>query len=222
MISVVLCSESEEFRLYFEHHINAQEDMSVVVSAKSVANILEFAALHNPDVILLDVHTGETDGIFATKEIAKTMPDSKIIIIAPDEDDELPIECYSAGAVDYLVWGDGEENILNSIRNAYANEFFVGRSIAHKVQRLFEKGKSLETGALFYVDNMTKLTNRERIILHHLYEGKKRRKIAQEEFSSEETVKFHIRNILKKTGFASVSELVRFLKQSGIMEKFSL
>ena len=58
----------------------------------------------------------------------------------------------------------------------------------------------------------------EKIILEQLYQKKKRKKIAEENFMSEETVKIHIRHILRKLEFDSTAEMIRELEVMGVME----
>lgn len=223
MIKVMLCDDMEDIRQYFEWKINSQEDMKVVAMAESGKQAVTMALTHKPDVILMDVQMAEAaDGIMATEEIMSLMPDMKIIMLTIHNDDELLIESYVAGAVDYLIKETDAETIYDTIRSAYSNKYFVGKVIAQKVKEKFSRGRAFETSALFFINNMSRLTNGEWKILHYLYDGKKRKEIAEAEFLSEETVKFHIRNILKKMGFATTAEMISFLKDFGVMEKFKL
>ena len=75
---------------------------------------------------------------------------------------------------------------------------------------------------MFFINNMSKLTNSEWKILKCIYDGKKRKEIANELVLSDETVKFHTRNILKKLQFPTTAEAVAFLKKMQIIEKFNL
>jgi DNA-binding NarL/FixJ family response regulator len=93
------------------------------------------------------------DGIMATEEIMSLMPDMKIIMLTIHNDDELLIESYVAGAVDYLIKETDAETIYDTIRSAYSNKYFVGKVIAQKVKEKFSRGRAFETSALFFINN---------------------------------------------------------------------
>ncbi len=219
----MVCDDMEEIRQYFEWLINSQEDMQAVPGAESGKQAVEYAQKYKPDVILMDVQMEEaTDGIRATSDIIEMMPDVRVIMLTIHKDDGLLIDSYVAGAVDYIIKETEVETIYDTIRLAYSNKYFVGRTIARAVKERFNRGRDMEASALYFINNMSRLTNGEWKILHHLYSGKKRREIAEIEVLSEETVKFHIRNILKKLRFSSTAEMISFLKDFGVLEKFKL
>lgn len=223
MIRVMLCDDMEEIRQYFEWIINSQDDMSVVAMAQSGKEAIEIAKEVKPDIILMDVQMEEErDGIAATEEISSILPDVKIIMLTIHSNDKLLIDSYIAGAVDYLIKETQTDVICETIRNAASSKNFVGTIISQKIKEKIKREKSFEYSAIFFINNMTKMTNAEWKTLKLLYNGKKRKDIAKEEVVSEETVKFHIRNILKKLNFTSTTEMVSFLKKTGIIEKFNL
>ena len=73
---------------------------------------------------------------------------------------------------------------------------------------------------VFFVNKLSKLTVSEWRVLRLLYEGKKRREISAQEVLSEETVKLHIRHILRKLDFATTKELVNYLKEIHFLDYF--
>ena len=223
MIKVMLCDDMNEIRQYFEWVINGQSDMEVIATARSGAEAVNKAMECKPDIILMDVQMNDArDGIDATKQITKCLPDTKVIMLTIHNDDDFLIDSYVAGAVDYMIKETEVDVICDTIRSAYSNKYFVGSVIAQTVKEKFNRERSYELSVMYFINNMSRLTNAEWRILKFLYDGKKRKDIAEAEVLSEETVKFHIRNILKKLNFASSAEMVRFLKELGIFEKFNL
>lgn len=223
MIKVMLCDDMEEIREYFEWIVNSQDDMSVVATAQSGREAVETASRCKPDVILMDVQMEEIkDGIVATEKLNKMLPDVKVIMVTIHNDEKILIDSYVAGAVDYILKESAAEVVCDTIRRAFSNENFLGTTIAQKVKDRIKRSIEFEYSALFFINKMSNLTSAEWKILKHLYNGKKRKDIAKEETLSEETIKYHIRNMLKKLNFSSTDEMVNFLKTTGVIEKFNL
>ncbi len=219
----MICDDMEEIRDYYKWIIDSQEEMSVVACAASGKEACVLAEETKPDIVLMDIQMDEAnDGIGATERIVQALPDVKVIVLTIHNDDELLIDAYTAGAVDYIIKDTDSSVVLKTIRSAYANKYFVGTTIAKKVKESFNREREYEKSLMYFINNMSQLTNAEWKILRLLYSGKKRKEISRDEVLSEETVKFHIRNILKKMGFSSTADMISYLKKIGIIEKFNL
>ena len=221
---IMLCDDIKSIREYFEKIINQQEDMEVIYGAASGQEAVEYLAGAGelPDIILMDIQMeDEKAGITATRQIHERHPQIKILMLTIHENDDLLIEAYLAGAVDYMVKDVSPEMICSTLRNANENENFIGTIIREKTREKLDKNKLLETSMVFFINKMSKLTSSEWRILQQLYEGKKRREIAKTEYLSEETVKLHIRHILRKLGFASSREMVEYLKKIKLLDYYN-
>ncbi len=220
----MLCDDIKSIRDFFEKTIRTQEDMEVVYAASSGKEAVDYLAGTEelPDIILMDIQMeDEKAGITATRQIHERYPKIKILMLTIHENDDLLIEAYLAGAVDYIVKDVSPEIICSTLRNAYENENFIGTIIREKTREKLDKDKMMEAGMVFVINKMSKLTNSEWRILQQLYEGKKRKEIAKTEFLSEETVKLHIRHILRKLEFSSSREMTEFLKKSKLLEYYN-
>lgn len=223
MIKIMLCDDLKTIRDSFVQAINRQEDMQVVYAAASGSEAVEYLnhceAL--PDIILMDIQMeSEKAGIEATRQIHEKYPRIKILMLTIFENDDLLIEAYLAGAVDYIVKDVSWKKICDTLRSASVNENFVGTIIREKTREKLDQSRLMETSMLFFINRLSKLTNSEWRILEHLYEGKKRKEISREEVLSEETVKLHIRHILRKLGFDSTREMVAYLKEIRFWDYF--
>lgn len=223
MISVMLCDDVKEIREHFKRIIDSNDDMQVVCMAQSGAEAIKKATEYKPDIVLMDIQMEDAKaGIAATEKICDILPGCRVIMLTIHKSDDLLIEAYTVGAVDYIIKETDPNTICRTIRNAYQNEQFIGTEIMDKVRKKLITNKTMEISMMFFVNNMSKLTNSEWKILKQLYYGKKRREIASSECLSEETVKIHTRHILKKLNFRTVSELVSYLKSLNIVETFHL
>ncbi|MBQ8813077.1 MAG: response regulator transcription factor [Lachnospiraceae bacterium] len=219
MIKVMICDDIDDIRDYYREIIRTQGDMQVVAEAAAMEAAVEKALIHKPDIILMDVQMEEENsGIVATERIMQLLPETKVIVVTVHNDDDLVVDAYMAGAVDYMVKGSNAEAVCAVIRKTYAAEDFLGVRIAVALKACIKKARRQEKSMLYLINNMIRLTTTEKIILEQLYQKKKRRKIAEENFMSEETVKIHIRHILRKLEFDSTAEMIRELEKMGVME----
>lgn len=220
----MLCDDIKSIRDFFEKTIRTQEDMEVVYAASSGKEAVDYLAGTEelPDIILMDIQMeDEKSGITATRQIHERYPKIKILMLTIHENDDLLIEAYLAGAVDYIVKDVSPEVICSTLRSANENDNFIGTIIREKTREKLDKSKMIETSMVFFINKMSKLTNSEWRILQQLYEGKKRREIAKTEFLSEETVKLHIRHILRKLGFSSSREMIDYLKKLKLLDYYN-
>lgn len=223
IIRCMIVDDMESIRERFCDLINSQNDMDVVCVASTGKEAVENALKYKPDIILMDIQLEyDIAGIDATEKIIKQYPKTKIVIFTIHNNDEFILDAYLVGAVDYVLKDDTDTNILNTLRTVYTNEHFLGPLLATKLKEKLTLARSREESLLFFVNSYSKLTNTERMILKHLYSNKKRREISEMEFISMETVKTHVSHILKKLGFHSTSELIRFLKRIKIFDEFDI
>lgn len=223
MIKVMVCDDLAEIRRHFARVIAGEDDMMLVAEAASGKEAVELAAIHKPDIILMDVQMETEDaGITATKEIVEKIPKTKVIILTIYNNDEIVIDAYVAGAVDYIIKESSKDELCNSIRKVYENEDFLGTRIIRETRKRLKESMKKEQSLLYFVNNISKLTATERKIIKYLYDGKRRKMIADIECVSEESVKWHIRNILRKLNFATTAEMVAFLKQADIFMDFDI
>lgn len=219
MIDVMICDDIADIRKFYREVVQSQEDMQVVAEAGSTDEAVEKALLYKPDIIMMDVQMDEEkSGIVATERILQKLPGTKVIILTIHNDDDLVVDAYMAGAVDYMVKGTNADEVCAVIRKTHATEDFLGVRIGEALRVCIKKARRQEKSMLYLINNMMRLTTTEKIILEQLYQKKKRKKIAEENFMSEETVKIHIRHILRKLEFDSTAEMVRELEVMGVME----
>ena len=216
MINVMICDDLVDIRTHFSGIINAQEDMCVVCSAATKDEAVILAKEHKPDIILMDIQMDTSKaGIDATKEITKFLPDVKIIMFTIHNDDDLIVEAYLSGAVDYMIKETEPDKLCDTIRKIYQSTDFIGPLLAATVKDNIKKSQA---SILYMTTHFFKLTQTEKEILWLLYQKYSRRKIAEMRFSSEETIKIHIKHILRKLNFSNVAEMLIFLREIGIME----
>ena len=180
-------------------------DLDVVGEASNGREAVEKAWEHKPDVVLMDLAMPEVDGLAATKHLAAELPDIKVVILTASDDDESLFEAIKAGAKGYLL------------KDLEADEFFgllgaVGRgepaltpSLARKLLDEFARPAGRKS------DDPDALTDREQEVLELMVDGvTTNRRLAKQLGISENTVKFHVRNILDKLHLHNRAQVVAY------------
>ena len=218
-IKVVLCDDQQNIIEYFSELLENRPEITVVGIAKSGEEAIEIIEKTNPDVVLMDIQM-ETEyaGIEAIEEITHRFPCVKSIVISVHESDELIIDAYLAGAVDYVVKTANVESVCEKILAAYNNDSYMGSIITQKMRVELKNMREKQRSFLFVLNELTQLTPRELEILYELYNGLTQSKVAAMNHLELSTVKFHVNNILKKLQFRTIKELNRTIKEFGIFE----
>ena len=145
---------------------------------------MALAERRRPDVIVMDLRMPGMDGIEATEEIVRMVPDAKVLIFTAYSERSLLGRGLESGARGYILKEAPHQTLLRAIEKVAAGEGFVDPAL----MPTFITGK----------DQTDMLTTREREILQLLADGMSNADVAQQLFISQETVKSHVRHILAK------------------------
>jgi len=156
--------------------------------------------------VLMDLSMPEVDGLAATKLITAEMPDVKVVILTASESDATLFEAIKSGAQGYLNKNLEADDFFALLDRASTGEPAFTPALARRL--LVEFAKPPETPAATSEDA---LTARERDVLELMVEGVvSNRKLAKRLNLSENTVKFHVRNILDKLRLHNRAEAVGY------------
>jgi DNA-binding NarL/FixJ family response regulator len=179
----------------------------VIAEAANGRQAVEYALYYHPDVMVMDVVMPELDGIMATRQIIKQLPDQLIIVLtgAGDDDDELGLQALRAGAAGFLSKDADIEALPRALEGVRSGEAAVSRKMT---KRLIERLRNAPSGATGMRPVKSPLTPREWEVIDLLQSGKSTEAIAQTLVLSTETVRSHVKNILRKLDVRSREEAV--------------
>lgn len=221
MIRVLVVDDFELLREDLCELIQAQEDMEVAGEAQSAAQAVKLAMELVPDIVLMDIEMESMNaGILAAEQIRDANPERKIIFLTAHETEKTIISAMGTGAVDYIVKGSPENQILYHIRSAYQGKPVMEARIQETVMREYKRLQRSERSLLFFINNVSQLTATERELVKLLLDGKKVKEIAQIRCVEIITIKTQIKGLLRKFGCSRTKEIVSMIQELNITHLF--
>ena len=185
--------------------------VEVVAEAETGRAAIKLTRQFRPDVIVMDIHMPDLNGIDATRQIVAEFPGTKIIAFSMHTDHQFVMSALKAGVSGYLQKDSAFEELAQAIRTVAANQTYLCPKITGNVVKSYvEKLLADESAAPAF------LTNREREVVQLYAEGLTTKQIADRLGLSVKTVETHRRNILEKLDITSIAELTKFAIREGL------
>jgi len=214
-VRVLLADDHALFRAGIASLLRAW-GMDVVGQAADGDEAIELARRLKPELVLMDVRMSPRNGLEATRVIKTELPDVKVIIVTVSEDEQDLFEAIKSGAEGYLLKGMSEEELGSTLARISAGEPALSPGLATKI--LDEFARMAREGAGKPAGPEDELTDREREVLRLVAEGATNREIASSLYVSENTVSFHMKNILGKLHLKNRAQAAAFAIRAGLAD----
>jgi NarL family two-component system response regulator LiaR len=175
----------------------------VVAEANDGREAVELVRFHEPDLVLMDIVMPDLDGIAATRRILDERPDQVVILLTSAGSDDLGVLGLRLGAAGYLRKDMDLDALPRAIVGALKGEAAISRTMA---RTLIEQLRRLPAPGEGFRPVHSPLTTREWEVLDLICEGSSTDEIADVFVVSSETVRSHIKSILRKLGVRSRQE----------------
>ncbi|HKS67065.1 MAG TPA: response regulator transcription factor [Candidatus Acidoferrales bacterium] len=193
----------------------SQPGLEVCGEAATGAEALNLVRKNKPELVILDLTMPDMNGLDATRAIREESPNTTVLILTMHFSDELAREALRSGALGYVLKSDADRDLLAAVDHVrHGQPFFTG-CLAASMVHTFVDGPVTSLGA---GDSASTLTQREVEILQALAEGKSNKQVASALDVSTRTVESHRNHIMRKMGFDSFSDLVRFAVRNNLVE----
>jgi two-component system, NarL family, response regulator NreC len=170
---------------------------------------------HKPDLLFLDLSMPKMDGLSAIKDIRRSCPAIKILVLTVHKDEEYILDAFRSGADGYCVKDADCEELLTAIQCVLSGKTYVCPEIAGKVLEGYLEGKK----TLKETSPLETLTAREQQILKLIGEGQRSKDIADFLCISPKTVNKHRANIMTKLGIHRAAGLAACAIKQGLTSK---
>lgn len=177
----------------------------VIAEAQNGREAVELALHYRPDVILMDVVMPELDGILATRRIVKENPQQVIVILTSAGDEEVGLLGLRAGASGFLAKDVDVDVLPQALRGVLNGEAAISRKLS---MRLVEQLRRAPDGPGGLRPVKSPLTPREWEVIDLLAESRTTEQVAELLVLSPETVRSHVKNILRKLDARSREEAI--------------
>jgi DNA-binding NarL/FixJ family response regulator len=209
MIRVLLVDDQALFLEGLANLLSLEEDLEIVGQAYDGQEAIALTSKLQPDVILMDVRMPICDGVKATREIHKSYPAIKIMVLTTFDEDEYIWRSLQAGALGYLLKNTPSQQIAAAIRTLYQGHCQLDSTVAAKVFAQMNPPISPQQR-----DSQYFFSDRELEILKLLGKGQNNREIAQTLHLTEGTVKNYITNIFCQLGVRDRTQAALWAKQN--------
>jgi len=213
-IHILLADDHTILRAGLRMMLNAQPDFEVVGEAQDGRQAIQEAQRLQPDVILMDITMPDMNGIEATRQIKKLLPETKVLILTMHEHDEYVFQALRAGASGYMLKEAADTDLISALRVIQNGQFYLSPT-AQSVM-VGDYLQRVRTGE--EKDSYSSLTEREHEILKLVAEGYTNNKIAERLIISPKTVDTHRTHVMDKLNLHSRAELVKYAMRRGLLE----
>jgi len=216
MIRVLVADDQALVRDGFRMILDEQEDIEVVGDAADGLEAVARARELRPDLVLMDVRMPGRDGLEATRELLRELPETHVLILTTFDLNEYVYEAMRAGASGFLLKDVPRRQLIEGVRTVAAGEALLAPAITRRLIEQFVKRPPASARAL--PPQLESLTAREFEVMKLVARGRSNTEIAGELYISEATVKTHVAHALAKLDLRDRVQAVVFGYESGLVE----
>jgi DNA-binding NarL/FixJ family response regulator len=200
-LRVVLADDHRLVLDAVQRSLEKDEGFQVVATTNSGAEVSDLVARHRPDLVVMDLRMPGVDGLQALDRIRARDKEVKVVMLSASERPEEIQSALSRGADGFILKSVDPVDLPAALRQVHAGTVFrpgmTGNAPASPAQ---------EAG----------LTEREVTLVQALARGLSNKQISQELWITEQTVKFHLRNIFRKLDVTSRTAAARWAHENGV------
>ncbi|WDH82955.1 response regulator transcription factor [Paenibacillus urinalis] len=214
MIRIVIVDDHVVVRSGLSALLNGKHDIEVIADAADGDEAITKTEELRPDVVLMDFSMPPgKDGLTATTELKKKMPDVHVLILTMHDDEEYLFRAIQAGASGYILKSAPYEELITAIRSVAEGSAYLYPSATKKLmQEYSEMIRRGDTDGPF-----ESLSEREKEIMAWIAKGYSNKEIAEHLVISVKTVESHKSNLMDKLGLKSRPELVKLAMKKGLL-----
>jgi DNA-binding NarL/FixJ family response regulator len=199
MINLILIEDDLKIQDALKTYFDYQPDFDMLEMYTSAEDFEKSTKLTNtPDVVILDINLPKKSGIELIGHIKKLYPETHLLMLSINNDNESVFKSLQAGADGYLWKATPLDKIKEAITDLNLGGSPITPTIARKIVDYFNTQKNITES----------LTEREQIVVEAIVDGLSYKLIADKMFISLDTVRKHIKNIYRKLHINSKGELI--------------
>jgi DNA-binding NarL/FixJ family response regulator len=211
-IRLLLVDDHALFRKGLASLLQRERDFEIVAEAQNGAEAIKKAAQFKPDLVLMDIHMPDTDGIEATRRIKEILPATRVVILTVSEEEKDLFEAIKCGAHGYLLKKLEPPELFTMLRGVFEGEAPISRSTATRILKEFAMQARRKSAT-----DQEELSARETEVLQLLASGLTNKEIGNRLAIAENTVKNHLKSILAKLHLENRVQAATFALRKGFV-----
>ncbi|MGG0888436.1 two-component system, NarL family, response regulator NreC [Cytobacillus horneckiae] len=213
MIKILLCDDHAVVRMGLKMLLNNDEEMEVIGEASEGDEGIRQAMELKPDVVVMDLSMPHgKDGLSATSELKKLLPETAILILTMHDDDEYLFRAIQAGASGSILKSAPHDELLSAIRSVAGGNAYLHPSATKRLMEEYIGNVNKGDADLFNL-----LSDREKEVLALIAKGYSNKEIAEKLIISVKTVETHKSNLMEKLQMKTRPELVAYALKKGLL-----
>jgi DNA-binding NarL/FixJ family response regulator len=213
MTRVLIADDDDLMRAGLVELLTADAAIEIVGQAATGRQAVERTRRLAPDVVLMDVRMPDLDGIAATRELTRTAPGAKVLILTTFEQDDYIFGALHAGASGFLLKRARPEELIAAVHTISAGESLLSPSVT---RRVIDRIAQQRTPELTDQTRLNVLTPRERDVLELIAQGLSNSEIATALVVEESTIRTHVKRILMKLHLRDRVQAVILAYETGV------
>jgi len=211
-VKILLADDHPVVRLGIRNVLETEPDFVVVGEVADALQVISEVEALRPDVLVLDLIMPGLNGLEITRRLARSAPQTKVVVLSMHANEAYVIEALRNGASAYVLKGSESGEIIQAIREILAGRRYLSPPLSERSIEMY-----IEKSAGAPLDPYETLSTREREVLHLVAEGHTSPDIATRLHISTRTVESHRANLMRKLGLDSRTDLVRYALRRGIL-----
>jgi DNA-binding NarL/FixJ family response regulator len=209
-VRILLADTDDIMRAGLRTVFEARENWEVCSEAGSGKEAIRLARKFQPDVVVLDLDLREMNGITATRQIKRDRRETEVLIFTVNADETAIRDVLAAGAGAFVMKSEGSANLIKAIESvSERSPFFTSQAAEALLKNFLSHRQDTKTSPL---------TRRQREIVRLLASGSSNKEVATALSISIKTVQTHRAAIMRKLGFRSIANLVRYAVRERVIK----
>jgi len=186
-----------------------REKFQVIAEASDGQELIRAAEAHHPDIAIVDISMPTLNGIDASRELARSCPKTKTILLTQHEEEQYVQEALEAGVKGYVLKNQVASDLLLAIQQVSRGGVYLSPGVSQAVVQGY-RYKSARTA--------DPLSGRERQVLQLIAEGRSTKDVASLLGISVKTAESHRSRLMQKLDIHETASLVRYAVRRGLVQ----
>jgi DNA-binding NarL/FixJ family response regulator len=197
--------------------LESSKNYSVVGEAENSEQIVKLLEELRPDLLILDLGLPGRSGLETIFEVKQKQIPVKIVVLTMYEEENKVIQTIAAGAAAFLLKSTTPSEFIEALDKVSSGAVYLPRRFDYLRETITSQSHQEDGAVRGGADPLSKLSQREREVFYMLAEGLPNRTIAKKLFISARTVETHRARVIKKLGFNSTADLIRYALRNNLL-----